>query len=119
MSAVWFAALQQAAKDWFDQGDDLDGAKRALAKVEVDQLSEPVQAAARDFADHWSGYIHTLVNEANEHGSALNAAALQWWGSDRTNVEGLQNLLPWDQRNLTPQPINGFPSVTTPGGEEG
>lgn len=114
MSAVWFAALQQAATSWYDQGDDLDGAKRALAKIDTSLLGSEVSGAADAFLTTWSTQVRRLATEANEHADSLNQAALNWWMTDMSNVSRLQQLLPWEQRNT--QPDHGMPPAAN-GGE--
>lgn len=104
MSTVWYAALQTAATEWDEQHDALYGARNSLDAVEVGDLGATVKPHAEEFVRVWRAEIHALVGAAEDHATALRDAGYTWAATDQASVDALQQLLPWDQRNLTPQP---------------
>lgn len=100
---VWRRALLDASSAWSDQADDLYGARKSLDGIDTSLLGPRVSPAADAFLDVWTAQVQDLRQDAEEHAAALSDAALTWIATDAATVEGLQRLLPWDERTLTPE----------------
>lgn len=104
MSTVWYAALRKAATEWDDQHDVLYGARNSIDAVEAGDLGAKVKPHAAEFVRVWRAEIDALVKEAETHSADLIAAGATWSTTDQSSVDELQRLLPWSERNTTPQP---------------
>lgn len=99
---VWQRALFRASGRWSDQADELYGARRNLDGIDTALLGARVGPVADAFVTTWATRVQALREDAEEHAEALSGSALMWFGTDDAAVENLQQLLPWDDRNLTP-----------------
>jgi hypothetical protein len=104
---VWPAALNDAADGWDDQAEALNQALSSLNRVEASALGSRVAPSASTFLDTWRAQLKARVAEAEAHADALRASARSYQATDNATVARLQELLPWDQRELTPQPTFG------------
>lgn len=99
---VYLAALDQAALAWEDTSETVRGARKSLADVDATLLGPRVATAAQTFLDTWLGEMKTLQTSASDHGDALREAALLIHQADADVLERSQQLMMWDDRDLSP-----------------
>jgi len=104
---VWPSALNDAADGWDDQAEALNQALSSLNRVEASALGSRVSPAASAFLETWRTQLKARVAEAEAHADALRTSARSYQATDSASVDRMQELLPWDQRDLTPQPTFG------------
>lgn len=110
---VWRQALTDAAAVWNDQADDLYSAKKCLTEIETGLLGSRVGPVAKTFVDRWTKRTEKLRKSADEHASSLTVAAAQWGVTDESSEEDLKRLMPWDRRNMEPNPVGPYHRPTT------
>lgn len=102
---VWIDALRTSATEWDDQAEELRGARRSLnsASSSTADLGPRVAPAAEAFLDAWINGLKDRVEDAAAHSTALSDAVTAYQVTDAAQSERLAQLLPWDERNLTPE----------------
>ncbi len=101
---VWPMALNDAADGWDEQAEALGQALSSLNRIEASALGTRVAPSASAFLETWRTQLRARVAEAEAHADALRASARSYQAVDSATVESMQELLPWDQRQLRPQP---------------
>jgi hypothetical protein len=106
---AWQPALLAAAREWSDRSDQLDGAETNLAQAEqsTGQLGSRVAPVADAFLATWLVEVTRLRQDADANSQAIREVTFAVFGVDRDTVSRVQQLMPWDQRAITPVTVTG------------
>ncbi|PVG81863.1 hypothetical protein DDE18_14165 [Nocardioides gansuensis] len=99
---AYLAALEKAATQWEDQGEQLVGARTTLAEADSGVLGPRVSPVADDFLEAWRKELDRLVETAGKHGKALDDTAADLDYADQETVDRMQSLMQWSDRHVDP-----------------
>ena len=99
---VYLAALATSAQAWEDASEDVRGARKSLADIDMSLLGDRVAKHAEAFVDTWMDETTRLVETAADHGDTLRDAARLYAQADADAIARCQQLMAWTDRNASP-----------------
>ena len=106
---AWQPTLLAAADDWAERSDQLDGAETNLtqAQASTSQLGPRVAPVADRFLATWVAEVTRLRQGADANAAAIRQVTFSIFGVDRDTVGRVQELMPWNDRSITPLSVTG------------